>query len=300
MEYFWGIDFGGTKIECAVIRDMESLQILARERVSTDNHLGYEHMINQVALLIDIVSDKIGTRPKRIGMCTPGTTEPATGFMKNSNATGLNGKPFNRDLELKLGIPVMMANDANCFALAEARLGAAKEHGGSDGVVFGIIMGSGVGGGLVLNGRVWNGLHGIGGEWGHSILEENGYPCYCGLNGCVEQVISGPALERYYKSLSGHDLKLKEIWEAHQSGLDEFADRTVDRLLEYYGRATAQLINILDPNAIVIGGGVGNLDCLYTEGRERILKYLFNGELKTPILKPRLGDSAGVFGAALL
>ena len=172
--------------------------------------------------------------------------------------------------------------------------------------VFGVIMGTGVGGGVVVRhpdrpAFVLNGLQGIGGEWGHNILEENGYPCYCGKQGCVEQVISGPALQRFYQQVSGEERTMKEIIKRHQDGNDPVASQTVDRLLEYFGRGISVIINILDPDVIVLGGGVGNVDLLYTEGVERARKYVFNkGELTTRFLKPKLGDSAGVFGAAML
>ncbi len=179
-------------------------------------------------------------------------------------------------------------------------MGAGKDYPKAE-VVFGVIMGTGVGGGLVVNNKIIGGHHGIGGEWGHNILEENGEPCYCGKKGCVEQVISGPALERFYHQQSGEKLSLKTILERYQAGNDDHAAATIDRLLEYYGRAISTLINVIDPGLIVIGGGVGNIDLLYNEGYERIKKYIFNkGVITTPILKPNLGDSAGVFGAALL
>jgi predicted NBD/HSP70 family sugar kinase len=168
-------------------------------------------------------------------------------------------------------------------------------------VVFGVIMGTGVGGGLVVNGEIIEGHHGLGGEWGHNVLEPDGANCYCGKKGCVEKVISGPALEHFYYGKSGQQLKLHDILQLHHAGVDEYATATVERLLENYGRAISVLVNIIDPDLIVIGGGVGNIDMLYTEGYERIKKYVFNnGKLTTPVCKPVLGDSAGVYGAALL
>jgi predicted NBD/HSP70 family sugar kinase len=161
-------------------------------------------------------------------------------------------------------------------------------------------MGSGVGGGVVVNGHVIGGRHGIGGEWGHNVLEENGADCYCGRKGCVEAVFSGPALERYYKSLTNKELRLKNIVENYYTGNDEAAKKTMQRLIHFFGKAVGPIINILDPEVIVIGGGVGNIDLLYTEGVEEVKKYVFNPSLETLFLKPSLGDSAGVFGAALL
>lgn len=296
----WGIDLGGTKIECAVLDSNNNLEVVVRMRLPTESAKGYEHILSQIKKLIDMVAEQVGEKPRKIGFATPGVLEPDSQLMKNSNTICLNGKPMRQDLEAILGIPVQLANDANCFALAEALIGAGKEYPKAE-VVFGVIMGTGVGGGLVVNNKIIGGHHGIGGEWGHNILEENGAPCYCGKAGCVEQVISGPALERYYEQVSGEKLSLKTILEQYNEGKNEHAKATIERLLEYYGKAISTLINVLDPGLIVIGGGVGNIDLLYTAGFERIKKYIFNkGVVTTPILKPRLGDSAGVFGAALL
>ncbi len=296
----WGIDLGGTKIECAVLDSTRDMAVIARMRLPTESAKGYEHILSQIKKLVDLVADEVGERPTKLGFATPGVLEPDSQLMKNSNTICLNEKPLRADLETVLGIPCQLANDANCFALAEALMGAGRDYPDAE-VVFGVIMGTGVGGGLVVNNKIIGGRHGIGGEWGHNILEENGTACYCGKAGCVEQVIAGPALERFYEKISGEKLSLKNILEAYVAGGNEHAHATIERLLEYYGRAISTLINVLDPGLIVIGGGVGNIDLLYTEGYERIKKYIFNkGILTTPILKPRLGDSAGVFGAALL
>jgi fructokinase len=296
----WGIDLGGTKIECAVLDTERDMEVICRKRVATEAAKGYEHVLSQIRILIDVVKEEVGEEPLHIGFATPGVLEPDTQLMKNCNTICMNGKPMQKDLEAMLGVPVKIANDANSFALAEALMGAGKEYRDAE-VVFGVIMGTGVGGGLVVHGKIIGGHHGIGGEWGHNILEENGVGCYCGKSGCVEQVISGPALERYYESLTGSKLKLKGILSRHIEGVDEHATQTIERLLEYYGRAISTLINVLDPGLIVIGGGVGNIDLLYTEGYKRIKKYVFNDKrLTTPICKPLLGDSAGVYGAALL
>ncbi|WP_439557560.1 ROK family protein [Dyadobacter sp.] len=296
----WGIDLGGTKIECAVLDSAQNLEVIARMRLPTESAKGYEHILSQIKRLIDMVSEQVGERPTKIGFATPGVLEPDSQLMKNSNTTCLNGMPLKADLQKILDVPCQLANDANCFALAEALMGAGKEHHSAE-VVFGVIMGTGVGGGLVVNNKIISGHHGIGGEWGHNILEENGQPCYCGKAGCVEQVISGPALERFYEQQSGERLTMKVILERYREGNDVHANATIERLLEYYGRAISTLINVIDPGLIVIGGGVGNVDLLYTAGYERIRKYIFNkGVVTTPIVKPKLGDSAGVFGAALL
>ncbi|MBF8451606.1 ROK family protein [Aeromonas dhakensis] len=291
----WGIDLGGTKCECVVL---DGDEVLLRHRIPTERAGGYDHMIGQIAKLVAECADKIGQRPTLIGMGTPGARDPQTGLMKNCNTTELNGKPFKEDLERRLGVPVLIANDANCFALAETHLGAVRQHHPSARVVFGIIMGTGVGSGIVINGRILNGHHGIAGEWGHNVLSPDGPECYCGKRGCVETFISGPALEAWYEAKAKRHLPLAKI--AVATAYDHVAKLTIDRLHLLFGQALANVVNILDPDVIVIGGGVGNVQSLYSVGRETILPFLFNPRFATPIIAPALGDSAGVFGAALL
>ena len=285
-------------MECAVLDS--NLSVIIRKRIATEAHKGYQHILSQIKRLIDDVSKDVGSPPSRVGFATPGALEPETKTMKNCNTVCMNGMPMKTDLEETLKLPVKLENDANCFALAEMLMGSGRNYPGAE-VMFGVIMGTGVGGGLIVNKKIVEGHHGLGGEWGHNILEENGDACYCGKRGCVEKVISGPGLQNYYKKISGAELSLKDIVKKHLNGSDKYATATVERLLENYGRAISVLVNIIDPDLFVIGGGVGNIDLLYTEGYERIKKYVFNnGKLTTPICKPALGDSAGVFGAALL
>ncbi len=246
------------------------------------------------------MSEELGQKPEIIGMGTPGTIDPTSGLMKNSNTTCINGNPFDKDLEKALGLQVRMANDANCFALAETRLGAVKTQLPNAKVVFGVILGSGVGGGVVINNEIIAGRHGIGGEWGHNFLDESGGKCYCGKTGCVERILAGKSLERYYMEVSGAEKKLKQIYLDYMEGTDVYATQTINRLITNFGKALANVINTLDPDAIVIGGGVGNIDLIYTEGVKELEKHIFNDRLETKILKPELGDSAGVFGAAML
>lgn len=301
MKPLWGIDLGGTKIEGVVIKGAQNPEVLARLRVPTEQDGGYDHIIGQIHKLIGMLEAASGVKPDRIGIGTPGTIDPPTQLMKNCNTTALNHQPLHQDLEKALNMPVLMANDANCFAVAEARFGAVAKKVPNARVVFGVILGTGVGGGVVVNGKVINGLQGIAGEWGHNFLDTSGGMCYCGRVGCVETVISGPALERYYTSISSAKLKLAEIVSRNYEGEDAAAAQTLERLIEYWGRAIAYVINILDPDAIVIGGGVGNIDLLYgEEGLASVKRHVFNPRLDTPFLKPQLGDSAGVFGAALL
>ncbi|HLT72378.1 MAG TPA: ROK family protein [Cyclobacteriaceae bacterium] len=297
-ESLWGIDLGGTKIEGAILTSPESTDVLFRERISTEAFRGYEHMVSQIGKMFRMMSAQAGYTPSRIGIATPGTLDPQLGVMKNCNTTALNGKPLKTDLENNLGIEVHMANDANCFALAETRLGVVKEQFPDASVVFGVIMGTGVGGGLVVNGTVINGLQGIGGEWGHNFLDASGGPCYCGKTGCVEKVLSGPALEAFYHSRSGTRKEMKDI--VSDASTDPVAGDTIERLTTFFGQAISVIINIVDPHVIVIGGGLGNIDAIYSAGVQSIRKNVFNNRLETPIVRPVLGDSAGVFGAAFL
>ena len=296
----WGIDLGGTKIEGVVLESLENPKPLVRLRVDAEAQKGYDSILLQIRKLVQMMEQESGQPPKKIGFGTPGVLDPLLMTMKNCNSTALNGQPLQEDLEKLLGVPVALANDANCFALAETKWGIVKEKAPDAKVVFGIIMGTGVGGGLVFHGGLWNGKHGIGGEWGHNFLDESGGPCYCGKTGCVEKILSGPSLEKYYTSITGNKLKLREIIGRYDSGNDAAAKQTVDRLIHFFGKAISVVTNILDPDVYVIGGGVGNIDLIYTEGVRSLQQFIFNNRVDVQILKPSLGDSAGVFGAAAL
>ena len=296
----WGIDLGGTKVEGAILKSAQRPEVLFRDRLSTEADKGYDHILGQIKKVVDKMEAHAGYKPAQIGIATPGTLDPLLGTMKNCNSTALNGRPLKMDLEKLLGVKIAMANDANCFALAEANMGVVQDKYPNAKVVFGVIMGTGVGGGVVVDGKVINGLQGIGGEWGHNFLDSSGPACYCGKSGCVEGILSGPNLEKYYESISGSRKPLKEIYSSAVSNTDENAVKTMKRLAFFFGKAISVVVNILDPDVIVIGGGVGNIDLIYSEGVESLRKHVFNNRLDTPIVKPKLGDSAGVFGAAFL
>lgn len=296
----FGIDLGGTKIEGVVLESRSNPRVICRLRIPTESAKGYPHILGQITKMVHMLQEESGISPESLGIGHPGTLDPNTGVIKNANTTVLNGKAFDKDLEASLGIPVRLANDANCFAVAEALMGAVPEVLPQAQAVFGVILGTGVGGGWVLNGKVRNGRQGIAGEWGHNFLDESGGPCYCGHSGCVENVISGPALEKYYEGLTGQKRPLREIVARSESAEDPAARQTMDRLIHFFGKAMAVVINIMDPDAVVLGGGVGNIDRLYTDGPAEVQKHLFNHRIDTVFLRPKLGDSAGVFGAAML
>ena len=299
-EHLWGIDLGGTKIEGAVLDAAQPDKVLFRNRLPTEAGKGYHHVVNQVALLVQMMEQHMGYRPDRIGIGTPGTLDPQSQLLKNSNSTALNGQPLKADLQKSLQMEVYMANDANCFALAETHMGVVQRNFPHARVVFGVIMGTGVGGGIVVNGQVINGLQGIAGEWGHNFLDDSGGACYCGKYGCVEKVIAGPALEKFYESRTGIHRSLKAIQQLAAGQMDVHALETLTRLTHFFGKALSVVVNILDPDVIVVGGGVGNIDLLYSAGVASLRKHVFNNHLETPVVKPLLGDSAGVFGAAFL
>lgn len=290
-----GVDLGGTKIESVLLGD--DGQVHRRRRTPTPASEGYEAVLAEIVAHVRELDDLAGA-PCPVGVGTPGVVVEETGRLRNSNSACLRGRTIRDDLDRLLGRSVVVRNDANCFAEAEATLGAARGHR----VVFGIILGTGVGGGLVIDGRARVGLHGIAGEWGHSPIGEGGPLCYCGQHGCVETRLSGPALERDYlerAGLPGGDSpRVPEIAARAEAG-DPHAIAALDAYLGHFGEGIARLIHVLDPDAIVLGGGVSLLDRLYDEGRERVAQVLFHDELRTPILPAELGDSAGVFGAAL-
>jgi fructokinase len=299
----YGVDLGGTKLEAIAFQTADPLNPIARLRTATEASRGYEAIIENVNSLVEQLIKQTGVRPRAVGIGHPGSQDEH-GLIKNSNTVSLNGRPLACDLGAIFRMEVQLENDAHCFALAEAKLGAARGHNS----VFGVILGTGVGGGIVINGQIVRGKHHAGGEWGHNVLAplaagDVAANCYCGRKGCIETWISGPALERYYSELlgeaqtSGRFTLLEQI---ARSKTEEQSKRVIDRLIDYFGAGLAQVINILDPECVVLGGGVSNLEVLYERAAGAVSKNVFNPQFNTPIVKNQLGDSAGVFGAALL
>ena len=287
-----GIDLGGTKIE-GVVLDAGGKEIL-RKRIATEREHGYQHILQRIKWLHDELA-AAADGPTTFGIGTPGAVSPRTGLLKNSNTVCLNGQPVKADLEQLLKRPIAMQNDANCFALAEARLGAGRGKN----LVFGVIMGTGCGGGLVHKGEVLTGPQAIAGEWGHMSIDPHGPVCYCGKAGCVETFISGGGLENRFAEKYGVRRPLKEVEAAYFAGESQ-AVEFMQWFFDRFGRALANVIDILDPDIIVLGGGVANFQAIYREGVEQVSKYVFTDHLETPIVRHQLGDSAGVFGAALV
>jgi len=288
-----GIDLGGTKIEAAVL-DPEG-RVMVRRRVPTLATEGYASILQRIAALYHAVVAEAGQPQHTLGIGTPGARSRRTGLMKNCNTVCLNGRPLDRDLAVALGHPLRMENDANCFALAEALQGAGRGNR----MVFGVILGTGCGGGLVLDGQVWTGRHAIGGEWGHMQLRPDGPPCYCGQRGCNEAYLSGGGLEKRWQEAHGDGRSLAMILQDARRG-EPVAAAFFTRFLADFGRALANVIDVLDPDIVVLGGGVSNVEELYGEGVKQVARQVFTDDFDTPIVRHALGDSAGVIGAALI
>lgn len=296
-----GIDLGGTKIEAIALADTApGIGVtLSRHRVPTP--VGdYTGILNAVAGLVEFTERETG-QTGTVGIATPGAISPSTGLLKNSNSTVLNSKPLDRDLELRLGRPIRMENDANCLALSEAVDGAAANAR----VVFGVILGTGVGGGLVINRQLHVGRNRIAGEWGHNPLpwaradELPGPECYCGKRGCIETFLSGTGLTRDYRARSGQQRTAIAVAEAAAVG-DAAAIECLGIYTDRLARSLAAIINVLDPDAIVLGGGLSNLTCLYPALPALLTRDTFSADAGTPIVRAMYGDSSGVRGAAWL
>jgi fructokinase len=292
-----GIDLGGTKTEIVALGD--GGRVLLRERVPTPQQ-DYSACIAAMRDLVVAAESRLG-RSGSVGVAIPGTISTKTGLVKNANSAALNGHPLDTDLVAALARPVRVANDANCFALSEATDGAAAGAA----VVFGIIAGTGVGGGVCVDGRVLTGAHGIAGEWGHNALprphpnEVPGPPCYCGKRGCIESWCSGPALAAQFERKTGHACSAADIASQALAG-DTAAAQIMQNFLDRFARAIAHIVNILDPDAIVLGGGLSNIEALYRELPQRVEVYAFTPEGPSRIVKNLHGDSSGVRGAAWL
>ena len=292
-----GIDLGGTKIEGIAIADDGSERL--RRRIPAPRG-DYASTLAAVTGLVRAIEAELGVEAT-VGIGIPGAISHATGRVKNANSTWLNGTPLPDDLARMLDRPIRLANDANCFALSEAIDGA----GAGAGIVFGVIIGTGTGGGVVVDGRVLTGVNAVAGEWGHNPLpaprgdESPGPPCYCGRNGCIETFLSGPALASDYAASGGPGVTAQEI-AARASGGEALAIAALDRYEDRMARALASVINLLDPHVVVLGGGLSNIDRLYDRVPQLWAPYVFSDTVSTRLLRAVHGDSSGVRGAAWL
>jgi fructokinase len=292
-----GIDLGGTKIEAIVLGE-DGAELL-RRRVRTPAG-DYDGTIAAIRGLVAGLEAELG-RTGTIGIGTPGAISPRTGLLKNSNSIVLNGRAFDRDLVQALGREIRIENDANCFALSEAVDGAGQGHG----VVFGVILGTGVGGGVVVEGRPISGRNRIAGEWGHNPLpwpkpeELPGAPCYCGRHGCIETWLSGPGIAAWYRATTGQPLDAAAIFAAAKAG-EAAAVAALHHYRDRLARSLATVVDLLDPDVIVLGGGVSNEALIYDGLEAAIAAHAFSDGIDTPVRRARHGDSSGVRGAAWL
>ena len=292
-----GVDFGGSKIEAAAL-DPDG-GFVARVRQPT--RIDYDQAVEQVRELVEDAERQAGVKASRIGVGAPGSISPRTGLIRNANSTWLNGRPLYEDLGRALGRPVRLANDGNCLALSEAVDGA----GAGARVLFAVILGTGCGGGLSVDGRPIAGFNGVAGEFGHTPLpwptgsETPGPKCWCGLNGCLETYISGSGLQRDYAEAAGERRSAPEIVEAARRG-EVQATQALDRYVGRLGRGLAVMVNLIDPDCIVLGGGMSNVDELYGRLPAATAPWLFSDQFETPIRRAMHGDSSGVRGAAWL
>ena len=289
-----GIDLGGTKTE-SIILDENGKEV---DRLRKETPKNYNGTLDTICELVKYLEEKYKTKCS-VGVGTPGALSKETDCIKGGNSTWLNGRPLKKDIELRLNRKIFFENDANCFALSEAYDGAGSKHE----IVFGVIIGTGVGGGLVIDKKIINGFNNITGEWGHNQMpvgsndKWNRHDCYCGKKGCIETFLSGPGFSKHYYDLFNEKLDARIIQENANNG-DEKALEFIFQYLDYLARGLAQVINIIDPGAIVLGGGVSNMKQIYGNINAKLKKYVFSDTVNTEVVKNKFGDSSGVRGAA--
>jgi fructokinase len=291
--YHLGIDLGGTKIEGVIIDN----QYIEQYRVVTETQqeLGYIHILDTTLRLYQEMFEQINGAHHSLGIGTPGSLSSDTGKLRFCNIVEMNGKTIKKDIEAQLNRKITLENDANCFALAEARIGAGKGYSN----IFGIVMGTGCGGGYITDGFIMQGRNRIAGEWGHMVYHPDGPSCYCGRSGCIERYLSGNGLENQYLEHTGKPLSVESIVKCAEAG-DRSATHIMEGFIHVFGASVASLIAIIDPDIIVLGGGLSNIEKIYTDGIKSVQQHLFSRDIETPIVINALGASSGVLGAALI
>lgn len=291
--YKVGIDLGGTKIECIILNNIN--EELWRKRIPTEQDKGYNYILEKIGSIYSDAVLRINNQGHTLGIGIPGTISNETNRIKNSNTLCLNNRLFKQDIMSIVNHEIEVQNDANCFTYAEAILGAGiGKH-----IVFGVIMGTGCGGGISINGNIHSGVQGIAGEWGHMQINPEGPLCYCGKRGCVETYISGSGLQKIFENRFGIKRSMQEISLGYRNG-DPWCGEIFNEFFKHFGIALSNVINILDPSIVVLGGGLSNIDELYVIGKDEVKKNIFSNNFKTPIVKNCLGDSSGVIGAAII
>ena len=291
-KYHIGIDLGGTKTEIAILD--ANLNLIYKKRLLTGSANGPEYIVSQIGLLNEDAKALIGAASHSVGVGTPGSLSVDKGLLRNSNTLCLNGLPLKKLIEDKIQHEICVENDANCFALAEAIMGSGKGHQ----LVFGVIMGTGCGGGFVINQSLRIGPQKIAGEWGHSVLHSNGLKCYCGKNGCIEMYLSGGGLEKILRNNNVLNTTAEQFLNRKRCGAKERV--ILNNFYADFGLALGNVINIIDPDIVVLGGGLSNHQGLYDIGKKLAYNKIFHEHPTTPIVRNMLGDSSGVIGAALL
>jgi predicted NBD/HSP70 family sugar kinase len=297
---YWGLDLGGENIEGIILASPNNPQVLARMRVPTEQEKGYQHVLERLKLTYDIIRKQVGHTPLQIGVSVPGMVDLANKVHKNCSVTCLNNKNLKHDLQQLLNVEVLIENDGNCLVLAETKLGIVKEKAPDAVNVFGAIMSTGVGGGWMLHHKLFRGRHHLAGEWGHTVISHTGKKCYCGKYGCLETFIGAPALQELYFSITKQHASIKDIIQLSDALQTEARAEIVKHLLKYYALAISNIVHLIDPEVIVLGGELSHFPELFEEGKQQIGELIFDSKLQTTFLKARFRESSCVFGAALL
>ena len=296
----WGIDIRGHYVEGVVLEHPAATRVLRRLRVPTEVAKGYYHVLGQVHKLVEVLCAEVGVRAERVGVAIPGHLDPVTRTLKHSGLEAFDGKPLASDLQTYLGLDVRLQGGARCMALAETRFGAVTESAPGAKAVFGVLLGERLSGGLVLNGRVYDGRQGIAGSFGHTHLDAAGGPCWCGKHGCAETLLGGPAIAAQVEQLTGRTAAVAELFEGDDPAGLEGLDAVREHIVYNLARALGPVVNVLDPDCILLAGPVAADAVVFEQLPEVLKRFVHNGRLDTLVLRPKLGADAVAIGAALL